>query len=145
MLNATSPSLNLLGSLARRSALRRCAPRRAGRACTSVACIEPERSVASITVACCLGDVSTTRAGRAIAITSAASASRKSSGGTWRRHSACGDDVLEQVEVREAHGVAAAPPLREQRTRSPASGHEREAEEGDADQSKLTGPRLRLR
>ena len=65
----------------------------------------------SITVASSLA-TSTFTCGRAIATTSAASASRNRSGGRWRRHSGRGGhDAAEQVEVREAHRVCAPPAL----------------------------------
>jgi hypothetical protein len=82
--NETSPSLNFSGRrLVNPLAALRAASSRFG--VTSVACMEPEESVVSMTVASSRA-TSTSMCGRAIAITSAASASRKSTGGRWRRH-----------------------------------------------------------
>ena len=133
LLKVTSPSRNFSGSrLVKPFAALRAASRRFG--ATSVACIEPEESRVSITVASSLA-TSTSTCGRAIATVSAVSASRNSSGREVAPPPGrAGHDAPEQLEVGEAHRVGAAPALghhvqrRDQRDREQPEQRERPLE-----------------
>ena len=77
---------------------------------TSAARMLPDTSIARIIVSCCDGSV-TTAAGRAIASIISVSASRNSTGGTWRRHAVPGAHRLadhRQVRVAQRRLLLAA-------------------------------------
>ena len=131
--NDTTPTWKPSGSPStKREAAARAAAIRSG--WTSVAVIEPELSIARMTVPSSLGTATAT-SGRAIPISRAVSASSDE----HRRDvpapaGRAVDDVREQVDVGEAHGVAHTPPLeqdvageRERNQRQPDQG-ERPAE-----------------
>ena len=92
---------------------------------TSVAVIEPELSIARITVASSRGTATAT-CGRAMPTHERRQREQRERGRNVPPPAGRAlDDVLEQVEVREADDVAPAPPLHERRSRGGRAGRAR--------------------